>query len=428
VINRTIIVPTAEREAEEPPAPLPEADYFVSKVDGNDSYNGLYDTFQGSLDGPKATIQGGLNALTSAGDILEILAGKYVEYLDLSGIPSGTSWDNATTIRARSGDSVEVEPPFTAVSKNGTLIGNNTIGPSWVIIDGIEFDGRYVNAANVKINDPSHHIRIQNCEIHHGATEAGLLGPDDGVPYSPLLPTNAGGQGILDTSDASAGFNEAINCHIHHNGWNPQFDHGLYIYGNDFLCQGNIIEYNRGTGGQFRKTGASTFRPRVIGNIFRFNGDRTWSNLKNACILNTTDGYCINNISYKNAGVGISDDNYDGTRVYNNTCWGNGEEGIHLGGNGGGDYICKNNIAYANCEVSGSQQILDESTPASVVSNNTTTNPNFADPNNGDFHISTGSAAENAGVNLISEGVTDDFDGVTRPASGAFDNGAYEVT
>jgi hypothetical protein len=53
-------------------------------------------------------------------------------------------------------------------------------------------------------------------------------------------------------------------------------------------------------------------------------------------------------------------------------------------------------------------------------------NPNFVNLSTGDFHPATGSPLINAGSNLISSGVVLDFDRNPRPATGAFDIGAFQ--
>lgn len=50
----------------------------------------------------------------------------------------------------------------------------------------------------------------------------------------------------------------------------------------------------------------------------------------------------------------------------------------------------------------------------------------FADPAAGNYHLQSSSPAVDAGADLRSYGIGDDFDGVTRPQSSAFDVGAYE--
>ncbi|MGH9676610.1 MAG: choice-of-anchor Q domain-containing protein, partial [Candidatus Acidiferrum sp.] len=52
--------------------------------------------------------------------------------------------------------------------------------------------------------------------------------------------------------------------------------------------------------------------------------------------------------------------------------------------------------------------------------------PGFVNLGTGDFHLATGSPLINAGANLISAGVVLDFERNPRPASGAFDIGAFQ--
>jgi hypothetical protein len=53
-------------------------------------------------------------------------------------------------------------------------------------------------------------------------------------------------------------------------------------------------------------------------------------------------------------------------------------------------------------------------------------NPNFVNLSKGNFHPSTGSRLINAGTNLFGAGVVLDFDRNPRPATGAFDIGAFQ--
>jgi hypothetical protein len=53
-------------------------------------------------------------------------------------------------------------------------------------------------------------------------------------------------------------------------------------------------------------------------------------------------------------------------------------------------------------------------------------NPNFVNLSTGDFHPATGSPLINAGTNLFSAGVVLDFNRNPRPATGAFDIGAFQ--
>lgn len=57
--------------------------------------------------------------------------------------------------------------------------------------------------------------------------------------------------------------------------------------------------------------------------------------------------------------------------------------------------------------------------------NVTNADPGFADPDNGDFAITTGSACYNAGATIAE--VTTDYRGTARPQGAAYDVGAYEL-
>jgi len=63
--------------------------YYVSKVEGNNSYNGLYPTFMGGSDGPKLTIAGAEAIGLAGDDIVRIGPGTYYEQVTLT--DSGSS-------------------------------------------------------------------------------------------------------------------------------------------------------------------------------------------------------------------------------------------------------------------------------------------------------------------------------------------------
>jgi len=71
--------------------------------------------------------------------------------------------------------------------------------------------------------------------------------------------------------------------------------------------------------------------------------------------------------------------------------------------------------------------------PGVIVSGTTNMNPSFRNgpatvPASPDFHLNAGSPAINLGSNLTSLGITIDYAGIARPASGAWDVGAHEFS
>jgi len=55
-----------------------QTNYYVNGATGNDSYDGLSPVFTSGTNGPKATIQAGIN-VAAANDIVNVAAGTYIE-------------------------------------------------------------------------------------------------------------------------------------------------------------------------------------------------------------------------------------------------------------------------------------------------------------------------------------------------------------
>jgi parallel beta-helix repeat protein len=128
--------------------------------------------------------------------------------------------------------------------------------------------------------------------------------------------------------------------------------------------------------------------------------------------------YCTNltvkNVmAYNNANTGIYADNSTNTRIYNNTVYGNGGDGIHVNGSG---VEVRNNIAYQND--------TNLNVGSVAQSNNLTTDPKFVNAAGANFRLLASSPAINAGVTLTA--VTTDADGTRRPQGTAYDIGACE--
>src|SRR5688572_6321498 len=226
-------------------------------------------------------------------------------------------------------------------------------------------------------------------------------------------------------------YNQILNNDIHHNG-NPASTSPL---GQDGVYSG---ENTRNT----------VYR----GNLIRDNG-RTGSNLDHALYLCGDNEMVINNVLVRNASYGLHIAGYttvSNMKVYNNVIAHNGRSGIILWMAVSGVDI-KNNIIFQNArfgfdswDAHGSGVVLDRN----LVFGNASGNYNFVNGASDytytlgttissaplfvnstaagfDAHLSAGSPAINAALNLSSM-FTTDMDGATRPASGAWDLGAYK--
>jgi len=188
-----------------------------------------------------------------------------------------------------------------------------------------------------------------------------------------------------------------------------------------------------------------------MGNDIHDNG-RTGSNLDHGLYLCGDNEMVINNLLVRNAAYGLQIAGYttvSSMKVYNNVMAHNGKSGIILWMAVSGVDI-QNNILYQNgkygidsYDAHGSGVVIDRNL---VFGNNlgnyalaldgsdftytmgTTMSgaPLFVNSTSAGFdaHLSAGSPAINAALNLSST-FTTDIDGVTRPASGAWDLGAY---
>jgi len=124
--------------------------YVAANGDNNDN---------GSLGSPWETVQHGINQLT-AGDILHIRGGNYIEKVSIPN--SGTS-GNWITIRNYEGE----QPVLDATGLGGQdavlLIDNK----SYIMIDGLEIANNIKNnAQGILVEGGGDYITLQNCKIH----------------------------------------------------------------------------------------------------------------------------------------------------------------------------------------------------------------------------------------------------------------------
>ena len=373
------------------------------------------DSNPGTASQPFSTIKKGVSVL-KAGDVVYIRSGTYYENLDSNRhvIPSGTSWGNPVTIAAYPGEIVTMA--FASPTENGLInLATNSLNPTlqYIIFDGIIFDGSNVinGMSTVGVgfgaNTPANHIRFINVEVKN--TGAARLD----------LPVGAG-------FIVNGSFNEFINCKSHDNGLKPnvtppQAPYGFYIMGTDHLIEKCKIYNNGGYGIHVYNSDAGGSHRQTIRYNDIYNNGVTAGNGTAGIVVTSGVGHFVHN--------NIVRGNFDGiqvtgpfARVYNNTVYGNRSWGIvvHSTGN-----IIRNNIIHNNATIgNGSQNIYDFGS-GNTISNNLIADPKFIDPSGADLHLQSYSAAIDAGADLSSEGILQDYDGFPR-LSGYYDIGAFE--
>jgi parallel beta-helix repeat protein len=375
-----------------------QAATFYVATTGNDSN-------PGTLAQPFRTMRQGVSVLRP-GDTTFVRGGTYFESFDTNHFtfPSGTSWTSAVTLAVYPGETV---------SMNGTF-NFGAVPNQYIIIDGLIIDA--INGVNegVSINQGSHHIRFQNCEIRNSYM-------------------NGVGLWWGNNNGLSSDYNEFINCKIHHNGrWGgsgfpdqaPGYGrgHGLYITTSNNVFRGNRI-YDNGEYGLHLYNGnyPSNFVNNNVadGNLIYSNGHNT-TRYGSVCCGGITAGsgsgsIIRNNIVYSNRVNGIEvGSSCTNCKAFNNTTYNNPGWNIYSIDGGSGKEV-RNNIAYPKGIYSGT---------GTVSSNNLSTNPNFVNAAGNDFRLLSSSPAVDAGMTIST--VTLDFARNPRPQGAGHDIGAHE--
>ena len=333
---------------------------------------------------PRRTIKAGIACLSGGGTLI-VYGGTYTE--GLAGIPSGSS-GVSTTIQAAAGETVTLQP-----SSHLDCVIHIAPGQSYVTIDGINVDSNNQSTFGVCTDEVNvHHIIFRNFEIKNG-TASGMITLGHHLEFR--------------------------NLHIHHNGKDATYDHGMYQQASDSLIIGNQIHDNGGYGIQnysSPSTGITPTRNVYIGNvIYNQPSGGMW-------LVQGTDHVFSNNTIYNsatqpNAGALVCCGT--NTKIYNNIVANSGHAGIIvIGGNDKGAEI-KNNITYQNKD----GNIVNVTNAA--VSNNLEVDPQSVNPPS-DFHLRAGSPAIGAGLPLSSLSLTIASNSVLLPATGPVDIGAYQ--
>jgi len=195
--------------------------------------------------GPGDSLQSAVSQL-GPGDTLLLQTGTYPCSHCLDGMTGGTS-SAPVTIAAAPGAHVTIQ--FQGGGNGITFARGDQ---SYITFEGLRFDASGASDAGIKITcggggDYAHHIRFVNIELF-GAGTQGIL-------------ANAG-----QCNASNQGHNEVMHSDIHHNGNDPQFDHGLYFASSDNVIQGNKIHDNSGCGVHIYASAGSADRNLVENN------------------------------------------------------------------------------------------------------------------------------------------------------------------
>lgn len=353
---------------------------------------------------PKRSINAGLSCLTAgSADILDIRSGTYSDRI--TSVVSGTSFANAATIRAHSGETV-------------ILTGGIALeGPSYVIFDRLttRTGSIWVGSTYSDGSNAGHHIRFVNIDA-------------SGSPTSNIVEINRFAHHVEfiggDFHDAASG------------------TYAFYISGKDNLIERSKIRNNGAYGIHlFSAYGGNQLPDRNIIRYNEFYGNGLLGNnnttITGALLLGSGDGnHAYGNIIRDNAVDGIEISNgATNSKIYNNTVVNNNLSRIGYGGivwGTGSGTIIKNNIVFNN---TGADFADSNGTQTPTFSNNHCTNAGtgcarsgnalFIDLSNNNYQLQPGSPARDAGTTLTDIPAVD-MVGTLRPRGGSWDIGAYE--
>lgn len=264
--------------------------------------------------------------------------------------------------------------------------GFNINGPN-VTIDGLQLDHAYV--AGIMINPGGNNTTIRNCWIHHAARgDPNAVGNSDGS-YK--------GSGIYGSAYALSNIVEYSL--IESNGvWNGR-DHGIYISGTNQIVRNNVFRYNWAFGIQLEPGQDATacdncqvYNNLVYGNGLGPSGSGTGAPRGHCVTLWATTGvnYCnTTNYVYDNTFIGLG--GFPTVDIWNGTwCLTNN---IILG-----NVINNEDVAIIRCDYNLSTVSLSPfNGPHDVVSST----PNFVNPANGLYWLTSGSPARNRALSTL---------------------------
>ena len=403
------------------------ATYYVSNT-GSDSN-------PGSQSQPWSTVQKAANTMV-AGDTVNIAAGTYGEHVTIS--TSGTSGSRITYNGPGTVNTFSVSGSYVTLSN---LTVNSTTGTPMV-----NLAGNYDILTTCTFSTAYSGTRAQ-----HGVDLNGSYCMVTNCDWPTLA---VDGVGIATASGQTGAM--IVNNRMH-DIQDP--DAFVFVWGTSVVIRGNVMTNCQNDGYYSQQVHADFMQcfgydaTAVLTNVVVENNliincnCQCWmldcGGVTQGLIANNMGGMTIRNNLFINSGQsGFIDLPY--ASVYNNLFynWGWGNAFAFCvapahGQWGGGDHArVKNNVFYSNGTTSGSYDFTTYGSPVDLQADYNYTpsskgeahgivggTPGFVNVGV-DFHLLTNSILRNAGINLTSF-FTTDKDGCTRPASGAWDIGAF---
>ena len=413
--------------------------YYVSDGTGSDANNGL------SISSPLKTITAGQN-LAAPGDTVFIMNGNYLPNTTIQLNKSGSE-GKYITYKAYKGHS----PKFSFL---GAFWNAVSINASYIVVDGIEFQGNNQNLTyndalasyndklaggnnnslyatynmnGISIGGPAaeskfpHHIIIRNCKVHDfpggglSSIQADYTTFEGNTVYNNAWYMMYGGSGISILtpfdSDSNTGYKNIVRNNICYNNKTtiPWISQQRLSDGNGIIIDVNLRPYNS----------TATDKPykgrTLVENNVSFNNGGSGIHAFDAAHIDI-----INNTAYNNAQIMLT---Y--ADIFANTC---------------NDVKIMNNIIYTktggncnsnnkNTNVTYDYNIYFVGKVAIKGPNDKVLDPQFVnistDGTLANFAVKVGSPAIDAGTKSIFS--PKDIKGVARPKGASVDCGAYEV-
>ncbi len=369
--------------------------YYVSTT-GSDANAGT------STATAKLTISGAA-AVVAAGDTINVLSGNYQGsiYLSSAQSPNGTSASPVTVVSP-----VQWAAKIMPLSPTGAGSGNGAafeIRRDYWVIDGFEIDGSagYTGSGRTwTIGGTEWGLGIyltgNNCVVIRNKVHD--LGRSTAIEA-------AGGSGIEPERFYGGGNFNIIDSN--------------YVY-----RIGHLVGSNTHVQGIYNTSHDNTVRNNLVHTIDA-DGITSWHGATRCYYYNNTVFNCNNGITLGSGDSGASSatGGCSDSRVFNNIIYDCNYAMIMNGGIGSGNlvdynmaFLCPNGYALAS-SITATNRI--SSSPSFI---------NYIAGGGGDYHLSLGSAAINAGIGSLGTiaAASLDFDSVVRPLSGTWELGAYE--